>query len=83
MIVQAARERGSTSPARGWSATSSTTSRPAAAPGCRTVLIDNGNETEWVVSPGRLPHHTAIDLAEAARRIVAADGPDLAADAAP
>ena len=34
--------------------------------GCRTVLILNGNETEWHVSPERWPHHIAGDLAEAA-----------------
>jgi D,D-heptose 1,7-bisphosphate phosphatase len=38
--------------------------------GCRTVLIDNGNETEWLLSPGREPHHRAPDLAAAARLIV-------------
>ena len=37
--------------------------------GCRTVLIDNGNETEWRLSPDRQPHHVAADLAEAARII--------------
>ncbi len=37
--------------------------------GCKTVLIDNGNETEWVLSPLRLPHYIAPDLAEAARLI--------------
>jgi HAD superfamily hydrolase (TIGR01662 family) len=37
--------------------------------GCRTVLIDNGNETEWRLSPDREPHHVAADLAEAARII--------------
>ncbi len=41
--------------------------------GCRTVLLDNGHETEWVLAPGRRPHHTAADLAEAARIIVAQD----------
>jgi len=41
--------------------------------GCRTVLIDNGNETEWVLSPERRPHLVAAGLAEAARRILAAD----------
>jgi histidinol-phosphate phosphatase family protein len=41
--------------------------------GCRTVLIDNGNETEWVLTPGRHPHHIARDLAAAARIIVASD----------
>jgi histidinol phosphatase-like enzyme len=30
--------------------------------GCRTVLIDNGNETEWILSPGRVPHYTARPL---------------------
>lgn len=39
--------------------------------GCRTILVDNGNETEWELSRGRLPHHTVADLAEAARVIVA------------
>lgn len=43
------------------------------AAGCRTVLIDNGNETEWQLSPQRLPHHIATDLHEAARVIVAID----------
>lgn len=38
--------------------------------GCRTVLIDNGNETEWVRSPLREPHHQAKDLTEAARYII-------------
>jgi D-glycero-D-manno-heptose 1,7-bisphosphate phosphatase len=41
--------------------------------GCRTVLIDNGNETEWVLTPDRSPHFRASDLAEAARLIVEAD----------
>jgi histidinol-phosphate phosphatase family protein len=41
--------------------------------GCRTVLIDNGNETEWDLSPGRRPQITALDLAGAATAILAAD----------
>ncbi|HEY2157900.1 MAG TPA: HAD family hydrolase [Isosphaeraceae bacterium] len=41
--------------------------------GCRTVLIDNGNETEWVGGPDREPHHKAADLADAARAIAEAD----------
>ena len=40
--------------------------------GCRTVLLDNGNETEWELTPARRPHHTATDLAEAAQLILAA-----------
>lgn len=43
--------------------------------GCRTVLIDNGNETEWRLSPQRLPHHVVTNLAEAARIILAVDQP--------
>jgi D,D-heptose 1,7-bisphosphate phosphatase len=43
------------------------------AAGCRTVLIDNGNETEWLLSPDREPHYRARDLAAAARLIVASD----------
>jgi D-glycero-D-manno-heptose 1,7-bisphosphate phosphatase len=37
--------------------------------GCRTVLIDNGHETEWKRSPMRWPDLVAGDLAEAARLI--------------
>lgn len=39
--------------------------------GCRTVLLDNGNETEWRVSPLRLPHLLMPTLARAAEAIVA------------
>jgi len=38
--------------------------------GCKTILIDNGNETEWQLSPLRIPHHTVADLAEAAQVII-------------
>lgn len=38
--------------------------------GCKTVLIDNGNETEWTLSQERLPHHIVADLAEAAHVII-------------
>lgn len=41
--------------------------------GCRTVLIDNGNETEWRLTPDRTPDHKARDLAEAAALIASAD----------
>ncbi len=34
--------------------------------GCGTVLIDNGNETEWELSPRRIPHFVAADLSRAA-----------------
>jgi histidinol-phosphate phosphatase family protein len=38
--------------------------------GCRTVLLDNGNETEWQWSPWRVPTHMASDLAAAAEQIL-------------
>ena len=34
--------------------------------GCRTILVDAGNETEWRLSDERRPHHIARDLVEAA-----------------
>jgi D,D-heptose 1,7-bisphosphate phosphatase len=37
--------------------------------GCRTALIDNGNETVWQFSPERMPDVFAADLAEAAAMI--------------
>jgi histidinol-phosphate phosphatase family protein len=37
--------------------------------GCKTVLIDNGNETEWKFTPQRTPHATAPDLYVAANLI--------------
>lgn len=40
---------------------------------CRTILIDNGNETEWELSPQRLPHHIIKDLDKAAQVILAVD----------
>ena len=41
--------------------------------GCRTVLIDNGNETEWQLSLQRLPHHVVINFHVAANVIVTTD----------
>ena len=38
--------------------------------GCRTVLLDNGNETEWQVTPGRVPHHVSHHLARAGALIL-------------
>lgn len=37
--------------------------------GCRTVLIDNGNETEWVTGPHRTPDVVAANWEEAVERI--------------
>jgi histidinol-phosphate phosphatase family protein len=41
--------------------------------GCRTVLLDVGNETEWVWSPRREPHHRCSDLLQAAQHILAGE----------
>jgi D,D-heptose 1,7-bisphosphate phosphatase len=38
--------------------------------GCGSVLIDNGNETEWRLTPLRRPIFYAEDLEEAANRII-------------
>lgn len=37
--------------------------------GCKTILIDNGNETEWQLSPMRIPNHVVNDIATAAQII--------------
>lgn len=41
--------------------------------GCRTILVDNGSETEWKDGPDRTPDFTVPDLAAAAR-IIAGGG---------
>lgn len=38
--------------------------------GCKTILIDNGNETEWQLSALRTPDYTVTDLAAAAQVII-------------
>jgi histidinol-phosphate phosphatase family protein len=38
--------------------------------GCTTILLDNGNETEWVLTPQRRPDYIVRDLDEAADFIV-------------
>jgi histidinol-phosphate phosphatase family protein len=38
--------------------------------GCRAVLIDNGNETEWNLSSLRRPDYIAADIYEAAKYIL-------------
>jgi D-glycero-D-manno-heptose 1,7-bisphosphate phosphatase len=38
--------------------------------GCRTVLIDNGNETEWVLSDERRPLYILKKVIAAARKII-------------
>ena len=39
--------------------------------GCRTILINNGHETEWQMGPFRIPDFIASDLNEAAGIILA------------
>jgi D-glycero-D-manno-heptose 1,7-bisphosphate phosphatase len=46
------------------------------AAGCRTILIDNGNETEWQLTCSRLPHHSVSNLWEAAQIILAVQHPN-------
>lgn len=41
--------------------------------GCRTILIDNQNETEWNLTPLRWPQFIVSDLFEAARAITLED----------
>lgn len=36
------------------------------AAGCKTILINNGNETEWILTPKRTPDHIAVNFFEAA-----------------
>ncbi len=43
--------------------------------GCQTILIDNGNETEWVMSRLREPGYVARDLRQAAQLILEGAGP--------
>lgn len=38
--------------------------------GCKTILIDNGNETEWTKGEFRTPDYTVKDLIKAAQIIV-------------
>jgi histidinol-phosphate phosphatase family protein len=41
--------------------------------GCRTILVNNGSETEWQMSGERTPDYLVADLAEAALVIMARD----------
>jgi histidinol-phosphate phosphatase family protein len=42
--------------------------------GCKTILLDNGHETEWQLSPQRRPHYLAINFIEVAGIIETVDG---------
>ena len=41
--------------------------------GCKSILINNGNETEWVPGSNRVPEYFAKDLADAAKFILASN----------
>ena len=70
MIVRAAREH-AVDLARSWFVGDILHDVEAAhRAGCRAVLLDNGHETEWELSPLRTPDVVARDLGEAARAIV-------------
>jgi histidinol-phosphate phosphatase family protein len=43
--------------------------------GCRTVLVDNGGETEWLMTPMREPDYVVNDLEEAASVICGRSDP--------
>lgn len=45
--------------------------------GCRTILLMNGSETEWVFRPRRWPHYLAANFSEVAYVITSVDKPDL------
>ena len=46
--------------------------------GCRSILLDVGNETEWKLSPIRAPEARCADLAEAARFILSREPIEVA-----
>ena len=67
MLLQAAREHG-IDLARSWMVGDILNDVEAGRrAGCRTVLIDNGNETEWLRAPLRTPDITAPGLLAAAQ----------------
>jgi D-glycero-D-manno-heptose 1,7-bisphosphate phosphatase len=38
--------------------------------GCKTILIDNGNETEWMVNKLRLPDYLVKDMEEVSEKVL-------------
>ncbi|WP_343688284.1 HAD family hydrolase [Chitinophaga sp.] len=44
--------------------------------GCRSLLINNGHETEWMINPRRTPTYIASDLLDAAQFITKVNGHD-------
>ncbi len=43
--------------------------------GARSILVDNGNETEWVLSSHRIPDYLAHDFRDATRHIIDTSDP--------
>lgn len=41
--------------------------------GCRTILSDNCNETQWQFLPVRSPHYSVADLTEVGQLITSVD----------
>lgn len=71
MLLQAAREL-AIDPSRSWYIGDILNDVEAGRrAGIRTILMDSGGETEWELTPDRLPHHVAGSLAEAGRIIAA------------
>lgn len=52
--------------------------------GCKTILIDNGGETEWILDENRTPLFTVNDFKEAAETIIShlAQAPNISTHAA-
>ena len=44
--------------------------------GCETILLNNGNETEWLPGPLRVPHHVVEDLDQASLVVFERDAID-------
>jgi histidinol-phosphate phosphatase family protein len=51
--------------------------------GVHTILLANGNETQWSIGPGRFPEYIAADLLDAAWAILSASGRLAARSARP
>lgn len=75
MILRAAEELG-VDPAESWMIGDTLDDVEAGnRAGCRTILLDNGNETEWHVGGQRWPDLVVPDLDRAAAHIMSVDAP--------
>lgn len=48
--------------------------------GCKTILLDNGNETEWIFSRYRVPHYRVTNLTDATNIILSVNTTDTSTD---